>query len=255
MKRSDLMLRAIIVDDELKSRESLKKMISTFCEGVDVLSLCQNVAEAKEACSQLKPDVVFLDVRMQGETGFDLLDQLGTVDFKIIFTTAFSEYALKAIKLSAIDYLLKPIDADELLEAVEKAKLQKNNNALDRIQQLLQNTKVSGSEKFKMALPTAEGLSFVEVRDIIYLKASGAYTEIFLNSGQKHLVSRHLKEYDETLSEQNFFRIHHSILVNIDLISSYVRGNGGYVVMTDGSTLDVSRRRKEAFLQRIGYKD
>ncbi|MGC3943717.1 MAG: LytTR family DNA-binding domain-containing protein [Chryseolinea sp.] len=248
------MLRAIIVDDELKSRESLKKMLTTFCEGVDVLSLCQNVTVAKEACVQLKPDVVFLDVRMQGETGFDLLDQLRTVDFQIIFTTAFSEYAIKAIKLSALDYLLKPIDVDELVRAVEKAKRRKNDNPFERIQQLLQNTKVNASEKYKMALPTAEGLSFIEVRDIIYLKASGAYTEIFLNNGQKHLVTRHLKEYDETLSEQNFFRIHHSILVNVNLVTSYVRGNGGYVVMSDGSTLDVSRRKKDAFLQRIGYK-
>lgn len=248
------MLKAVIVDDELKSRESLKKMLSAFCNGVEVLASCPNVAEGLEAIDRVKPDVVFVDVRMQGETGFDLLAQLKSVNFEIIFTTAYSEYAIKAIKFSAIDYLLKPIDVDELINAVAKVSSRKSGDIVERIKQLIQNTAVNNPADYKLALPTAEGLAFVNVKEVVYLKASGSYTEIVMKDGQKHLVSRHLKEYDEVLADQNFFRIHHSALINVNFIRNYVRGDGGYVVMSDGTSLDVSRRKKEAFLERIGYR-
>jgi two-component system LytT family response regulator len=248
------MVKSVIVDDELKSRESLKKMIATFCEGIEVLAICQNVAEGIDAINRFKPDVVFLDIQMQGETGFDLLARVKSIDFEVIFTTAHSEYAIQAIKFSAIDYLLKPIDVTELQQAVEKVKSKQNTNFVERMQQLLQNMKSPNPENYKLALPTAEGLTFIKVNDIMYLKASGNYTEIFMREGQKHLVSRHLKEYDDLLTEQSFFRIHHSTLINVNFIKSYVRGEGGYVIMTDSASLDVSRRKKEAFLEKIGYK-
>jgi two-component system LytT family response regulator len=248
------MLKSIIVDDELKSRESLKKMLQTFCENIEVLATCQSVAEAIEAIDRFKPDVVFLDVQMQGETGFDLLTQLKNFDFEVIFTTAHSEFAIKAIKFSAIDYLLKPIDVTELQQAVEKVRSTKGGNIVERMQQLLQNVKTPNPEKYKLALPTAEGLTFIKVDEVMYLRASGNYTEIFMSNGQKHLVSRHLKEYDDLLAEQNFFRIHHSTLINVNFIKNYVRGEGGYVIMSDSSSLDVSRRKKDAFLEKIGYK-
>lgn len=248
------MLRSIVVDDELKSRESLKKMLTTFCEGVEVLATCQNVKEGIEAIRNVKPDVIFLDIQMQGETGFDLLSQLKSIDFEVIFTTAYSEFAIQAIKFSAIDYLLKPIDVTELQNAVARVKSKQNGNMMERMQQLLQNMKSPAPENYKLALPTAEGLTFIKVNDIMYLKASGNYTEIFMTDGSKHLVSRNLKEYDDMLGEQNFFRIHHSSLVNVNCIKSYVRGEGGYVIMNDSSSLDVSRRKKEAFLEKIGYK-
>ena len=248
------MLKSIVVDDELKSRESLKKMLTTFCEGVEVLATCQNVKEAMEAIQQHKPDVVFLDVQMQGETGFDLLTQFKSIDFEVIFTTAYSEFAIQAIKFSAVDYLLKPIDLEELEKSVEKVKGRKKGNMVDQMKQLLQNLKSPAPENYRMALPTAEGLTFINVNEIMYLKASGNYTEIYMVNKQKHLVSRNLKEYDDMLSEQNFFRIHHSSLININCIQSYVRGEGGYVIMNDGTSLDVSRRKKEAFLEKIGYK-
>ena len=249
------MLKSIIVDDEMKSRESLKKIILTFCEGVDVLATCQNVNEAHQAITNLKPDLVFLDVQMQGETGFDLLALFPKIDFDVIFTTAHSEYAIKAIKFSAIDYLLKPIDVAELQASLEKAQSKQNGNILERMKQLLQNVKSQSPEHYKLALPTAEGLTFIKVEEILYLKASGNYTEIFMREGQKHLVSRHLKLYDDLLTDQNFFRIHHSSLINLNYIKNYVRGDGGYVVMTDNASLDVSRRKKEDFLEKIGYKD
>lgn len=251
------MLKSIIVDDELKSRESLKKMVESFCPEVEVKATCQNVAEAMEAIDQFKPNIVFLDVQMQGETGFDLLSTIENIDFEVVFTTAYSEYALKAIKFSAIDYLLKPIDIDDLQNAVNKIESkQRLDNCLnisDRLKHLLQNLKSGAdTENFKLALPTADGLTFIKTNEILYCKASGNYTEIFMGDGKKHLVSRPLKEYDDMLgSSHNFFRIHHSYLINLNSIKSYVRGEGGYVVMNDDSTLDVSRRKKEAFIERI----
>jgi len=251
------MLKSIVVDDELKSRESLKKMLTTFCEGVDVLATCQNVKEAVETIRNVKPDVIFLDIQMQGETGFDLLSQLSPINFEVIFTTAYSEFALQAFKVSATDYLLKPIDVAELQHAVEKVKQDKDRlgeNIMERMKQLLQNMATPEPENYKLALPTAEGLTFIKVKDIMYLKASGNYTEIFMADGSKQLVSKNLKEYDDLLSPQHFFRTHHSFLVNINCIKSYVKGEGGYVIMNDGASLDVSRRKKEAFLEKIGYK-
>src|SRR6187551_2772957 len=246
------MLKSIIVDDELKSRESLKKMLAAFCQDVEVLDTCQNVAEAVRAIEEFKPDVVFLDVQMQGETGFDLLTTLKNIDFEIIFTTAYSEYALKAIKFSAIDYLLKPIDIDDLQKAVAKIETKQNHSITSRLTQLIQNLHVGSSENYKLALPTTEGLTFIKINDVMYCKASGSYTEIFMDDGKKHLVSRPLKEYDDLLSSHTFFRIHHSYLINLNCIKSYVRGEGGHVIMNDNSALDVSRRKKEAFIQRIG---
>lgn len=246
------MLKSIIVDDELKSRESLKKMLAAFCQDVEVLDTCQNVAEAVKAIDEFKPDVVFLDVQMQGETGFDLLSTLDDIDFEVIFTTAYSEYALKAIKFSAVDYLLKPIDIDDLQKAVAKVEKKQSPNVADRLKQLLQNLKGGSSiENYKLALPTAEGLTFIKTNEILYCKASGNYTEIFMEGGKKHLVSRPLKEYDDLLSDHTFFRIHHSYLINLNGVKSYIRGEGGQVVMSDNATLDVSRRKKEAFMERI----
>jgi len=248
------MLRSIIVDDELKSRESLKKMLATFCPNVEVNATCQNVAEALEAINQFDPEVVFLDVQMQRETGFDLLSNVKEISFEVIFTTAYSEYAIKAIKFAAIDYLLKPIDFDDLQKAISKVEKKQNGNITDRLHHLIQNLKSGNSENYKLALPTAEGLTFVKTNEVLYCKASGNYTEIFMGDGKKHLVSRQLKEYEDILGGQNFFRIHHSYLINLNFIKSYVRGEGGYVIMNNDSALDVSRRKKEAFLERIGYR-
>ena len=246
------MLKSIIVDDELKSRESLKKMLATFCQDIEVMATCQNVAEAVQAIEEYRPDVIFLDVQMQGETGFDLLTAIKNIDFEVIFTTAYSEYALKAIKFSAIDYLLKPIDIEDLQSAVAKIEKKQDQPITARLNQLIQNLQSGNSENYKLALPTTDGLTFIKTSEVMYCKASGNYTEIFMDNGKKHLVSRPLKEYDDMLSTQGFFRIHHSYLINLDCVKSYVRGEGGHVVMKDNCTLDVSRRKKEAFIQRIG---
>lgn len=248
------MINAIIVDDELKSRESLKILLEEFCDNVTVKALCKDVAEAVQAIQQYKPDVVFLDIQLQRETGFDLLTQLGDFDFEVIFTTAYAEYAIKAFKFAAIDYLLKPIDIEELKRALSKVEKRMNDSIALRLQQLMQNLKHTSSENYKLALPTTDGLVFVKMQDILYCEASSNYTEITVMDGKKYIVSRTLKEYEDMLGEHSFYRIHNSYLINLNAIKKYVRGEGGYVIMANDKSLDVSKRKKEGFLARIGAK-
>lgn len=249
-----LMLKAIIVDDEPKARENLQLLLQDFVQGVEVVALCQNIAEAVRAVEQYSPDLVFLDIQLQRETGFDLLTKLKEINFEVIFTTAYTEYAIKAFKFSAIDYLLKPIDIEELRKAVEKVERRVNNSMTSRLTHLLQNLKQGSNENSKIALPTLEGLVFVNVKDILYCEASSNYTSIVTND-EKYVVSKTLKEYDELLSEHNFFRIHNSYLININSIKKYVKGEGGYVVLNNNTSLDVSKRKKEAFLNKIGVRN
>ena len=249
------MIRGIIVDDELKSRESLKILLEDFCEGVEVVALCQNVDESIEAIQRLHPDVVFLDIQLQRETGFDLLTRLKHFDFNVIFTTAYSEYAIKAFKFSAIDYLLKPIDIEELKRSLSKLEKKMGNSITERLQQLMQNMRSESAGNFKLALPTMDGLIFVKVKNVLYCEASSNYTEITMEDNKKYIVSRTLKEYEDLLGDQDFFRVHHSTLINLNAIKKYVRGDGGYVIMNNDKSLDVSKRKKEAFLSRIGARD
>lgn len=248
------MINCIIVDDELKSRESLKILLEDFCTNVSVLALCQSVAEAIEAIQKHKPDVVFLDIQLQRETGFDLLTKIPEINFEVIFTTAYSEYAIKAFKFSAIDYLLKPIDIEELKRAVSKVEKRKGDTITSRLQELMNNLKSNSSENYKLALPTADGLVFIKMQDILYCEASSNYTDITLSDGKKYVVSRTLREYEELLEGHNFYRIHNSYLINLNAIKKYVRGDGGYVVMSNDKSLDVSKRKKDGFLSRIGAK-
>jgi two-component system, LytTR family, response regulator len=245
------MIRSIIVDDELKSRESLKILIQDFCENVSVEAMCQNVAEAVQKINEIRPDLIFLDIQLQRETGFDLLARFNEVNFEVIFTTAYSEYAIRAFKFSAIDYLLKPIDIEDLRAAVAKVQKRKSETISQRLDELIHNLKSGSRETYKVALPTTDGLVFVKLNDILYCEASSNYTEITMNDNKKYVVSRTLKEYDEMLSDQNFFRIHHSYLINLNGVSKYVRGEGGYVIMTNGKSLDVSKRKRDGFLQKI----
>ncbi len=248
------MVRSIIVDDELKSRESLKILLEDFCEGVSVNALCQNVDEAIIAVRDVNPDVIFLDIQLQRETGFDLLTRLKDFDFEVIFTTAYSEFAIKAFRFSAIDYLLKPIDVQELIQALAKVQRRLDHNFAERLRELMHNLRTKSSENYKLALPTSDGLIFVKVNSILYCEASGNYTEIMMDDNKKYLVSRTLKEYEDLLVEQNFFRIHHAYLINLNGIKKYVRGDGGYVIMNNDRSLDVSKRKKEGFLSRINNK-
>jgi two-component system, LytTR family, response regulator len=248
------MLKALIVDDEPKARENLQILLHDFVEGVAVVSLCENIAEATEAVRLHTPDVVFLDIQLQRETGFDLLTKIKEINFEVIFTTAYTEYAIKAFKFSAIDYLLKPIDIEDLKKAVARVEKRVSNNMTGRLSQLVQNLKQGSNENYKIALPTLDGLVFVKISDILYCEASSNYTQIFTTE-EKYLVSKTLKEYDDLLSDHNFFRIHNSYLININSIKKYVKGEGGYVVLNNDTSLDVSKRKKEAFLNKIGIRN
>lgn len=233
----------------------MRILLEDFCEDIKVCALCQNVDEGIKAIKEFKPEIVFLDIQMQRETGFDLLTRIKDINFEVIFTTAHSEYAIKAFKFSAIDYLLKPIDIQELKHAIEKVNKKLHDNISLRLEHLVQNLRSTSSENYKLALPTSEGLLFVKVSNILYCEASSNYTEIVTEDGKKHVVSRTLKEYDEMLTDHNFFRIHNSYLINLNAIKKYVRGEGGYVVMNNDRSLDVSKRKKESFLSRIGTRD
>ena len=248
------MLRAVIVDDEPKSLENLKIICEEFVSNISVISLCRSVHDAQIAIKEHKPDIVFLDIQMQHETGFDLLAKIEDIDFEIIFVTAYSEFAIKAFKFSAIDYLLKPIDIEELRAAVAKVQQKRLGKTSRRLKILQDNLFDATVDTSKIALPSADGLVFIKTNDILYCEASSNYTIFYTAENKKYIVSRTLKEYEELLSDHNFFRIHHSYLVNLKAIKKYVKGDGGYVVLTNDITLDVSKRKRVDFLNRLSAR-
>lgn len=244
------MLRAIIVEDEPLSRKLFETMLNTF-GNVDVVASADSVSSGFDAILSFKPDLVFLDIEMNNETAFDLLEKFPKITFDIIFTTAHEHYALKAIKFSAIDYLLKPIDLNDLHSAIEKVENRKfKDNITKNLEVLMHNIKSQQHEQ-QIALATSEGLIFVNVADIVLCISDGPYTTFHLKKGDNIMTSRNLKEYEELLSEHRFFRIHKSYLVNLNEIKRYIRGEGGQVVMSNGITVDVSKRRKESFLSTL----
>ncbi len=241
-------IQAIIVDDEKHSRETLKNLIEEFCEGVQVLTLASSINEASSAIQELKPDLVFLDIELQTGTGFDLLASLPEINFEVIFTTAFDQYAIKAVKFSSLDYLLKPIDLEELQVAVEKAKTVKDKKAYsNQLKSLLQN--LSHQQLTKICLPTAEGFEFINTDEISHCEASGSYTNFILTNGKKILVSKHLKAFENLLPEQNFMRVHNSFLINLKEVHKFVKADGGYIIMNNNDTVSISRSKKDDFLE------
>ena len=243
-------LRAIIIDDENKSRENLSILLNDFCPEVEVIEMAATVQESVIKIKKHLPDLIFLDIQLETYTGFDVLSVVEEVDFDVIFTTAYSDYAIQAIRWAALDYLMKPINISELKKAVQKAYGRKNDLSIQsRLQSLMQQLKSEEAGKTKITLPTLEGLKFVKVAEILYMKAEGSYTYVYLSDSIKYLVTKNLKEFETQLSNNNFFRIHHSYLINLDQLDKYIKGDGGQVVMTNGDYLDVSKRRKTLFLK------
>jgi two-component system LytT family response regulator len=247
------MIRAIIVEDEEKARSNLMQILDEYCSNiVEVVDAQDNVKSGVLAIQQHNPDLVFLDVQMQGETGFDLLEQVDMINFEVIFTTAHNEYAVKAFKFSAIDYLLKPVDIDELISAVAKTGEKIRQDATkERYELVIENLKGQQSTFNKIALPTSEGLIFVPVAEIIRCESEDNYTHFFLVNGERILVSKTIKYFEELLTDQDFFRVHQSHLININHIKEYHKGEGGYAIMSDDSAVIISRRKKEAFLTKL----
>ncbi len=245
-------IRAIIVDDELGPRESLSKMIEKNCTNIEIVAKADSMLNAFEAINKHKPDLVFLDIQMPNGNGFDLLEKFEKIDFEIIFTTAYDNYAIKAIKFSAVDYILKPIDLEELILAVKRYEEKKGKKPTfdKQIKTLLSNIRPENKVK-KVGIPEGDGLIFINLSDIVYCNSDGNYTFFILTSGKKIIASRTLGEYEEMFGDENFFRVHRSHLINLQHVKRYIKGEGGYVVMSDNSQVEVSRRNKAEFLEKL----
>jgi two-component system, LytTR family, response regulator len=246
------MIRAIVVDDEPYASQALQTLLKKHCPDVVVEAACHSAQEAEERITALKPQLVFLDIEMPHRNGFELLEHFMPASFQVIFTTSYDQYAIKAIRFSALDYLLKPIDPRELQAAVAKA-TQASNNALlpAQLQLLLQSVREPVSTVNRIALPTLEGLQMLTIDTILYCMANSNYTTFVMKDKKKLVISRTLKEIEEMLEDHGFLRIHHSHLVNVAAIEKYIRGEGGTVIMIDGTELDVSRSRKESLLKTL----
>lgn len=239
-------LKVVIIDDEKKSRESLKNLLLDYCADVSVEGMAESVEAGIELIKVIKPDLLFLDIEMQASTGFDLLKKIHLLNFEVIFTTAYEQYAIKAIKFSALDYLLKPIDINELRQAIEKYKLKIGANQNRKLEQLLYN--IQNKAPQKITLSTSEGLFFVEIDKIIRCEAQGAYTVFYLKDNRKIMVSKNLKEYENLLSEHSFMRVHNSHLVNIKEVQKYIKSEGN-LILRDGSEVAVSNSKRDEFLE------
>lgn len=241
------MIRAVIVDDEQSAVRSLKWEIEKFCRGIEVCDIFTDPIEAVSGINYLKPDCVFLDIEMPEIDGFQLLDRLNYRDFDLIFTTAYDSYALRAFKESAIDYLLKPIDSDDLQKAVMRIQHNKANNNLGT--EVKKALNYMGSRQVsKIPLSFVDRTLFVRPEEILYCKSDGNYTEVYLLNGSKQVVSRKIKEIDELIHDPNFYRVHHSYLVNLRYITEYMKGDGQYLVLEGGASIPVSRTRKAGLL-------
>jgi two-component system, LytTR family, response regulator len=245
-------IKAIIVDDELGNIETLSSIIQQFCKNVEICGTATTNQEAELLIFNQQPQLVFLDIQLQNETTFQLLKSLNSINFEIIFITAYNQFAINAIKFSAIDYLLKPINIEELKTAIAKAINNiENKNAFGRINNLISNLNIAQPGLKKIGIVNLNGISFQEVDNIIRLKAEGNYTRFFLNNGKNELSSKTLKEYEDVLPKRMFCRIHHSHLINLSYIKEYQKGRGGLVIMDDDSEIEVSHRKKTEFIEMI----
>ncbi|HTL82367.1 MAG TPA: LytTR family DNA-binding domain-containing protein [Bacteroidia bacterium] len=248
------MIRAILVDDEPKSREVLKTLLGRFCPQVEVLGMAANVEEGKQLIKTIDPQIIFLDVEMPGGNGFKLLDDLEQRSSEVIFVTSYGHYAIPALRYSAIDYLLKPVEVDELVNAVNRAeeKINSGNSGRETYKLLNANLQQPPSLQ-KLAIHGVNEIKFAPLKDIIRMQGDNNYTFIFTSNGEKFHSSRTLKDYEDMLaSQRNFIRIHKAHLVNAEHVYSFIKTEGGYVVMSDGSRVEVSRRKKQELMERLG---
>jgi two-component system LytT family response regulator len=244
------MINTVIVDDEKKGRDLLQILLREHCPFINVVGVADDISKALELINLLNPELIFLDIQMPGGSGFDLLEKLGERKINVIFVTAYHEHAIKAFKFSALDYLLKPIDEEELVKAVKKAEALIGKAPAPKEAEVLKANYNAGGNG-RLALSTSQGLVFVEIKDIERCEASGKYTTCFLVNTKEIIVTKNLKEFEDVLSEYNFIRIHHSHLINLEYIQQYHKGRGGYITMKSGSSITVSQRKKDEFLKRL----
>jgi two-component system LytT family response regulator len=244
------MIKAILVDDEMHGLDTLGILLTEYCPEVQVIDRCSSAKKALESISKTKPDLVFLDIEMPVMNGFELLEQFEQIPFSVIFTTSYDQYAIKAIRFSALDYLLKPVDPKELIAAIRKVAKKNNPPTSEQLQMLMDQLQHRESPLTRIAIPTSEGFELIPADQVIRCEADDNYTYLFLKNNTKLIASRTLKEIEEQLREfPEFVRVHHSYIVNLNEVVKYVRGEGGYLIMTDGNTVNVSRSRKEGLLK------
>jgi len=246
-------MKAILIDDEPDGIRTLKKMLELNCPEVEIAATCTNVITAQRELEDNLPDVIFLDVRMPGKNGLDMLAELTETNFEVIFVTAHNEYMLQALQFSAVDYLMKPVDEDRLVEAVQRVKKRlRQKKTADPAATLLHNISKTGVPmEMKLCLPTQRGFTIVKIEEILYCEAQRSYTVFRLTNNKPIIISRPLFDYDRLLTDTVFLRVHKSFLINLMHVKEYMRGDGGSVIMSNGTEIEVSRRKKELFLTKI----
>ena len=244
------MIKCILVDDEKNALEMMEWLLKTYCPQVEIIAMCNSAQQGIEAINKHRPDVVFLDIEMPKMNGFDMLEQFDKLFFDIVFCTAYDQFAIKAFKYSALNYLLKPVDPEDLQATIQRIESRRSIPTKEQFEILLQNMQQPArTTPQRIALTTNDGLIFVPTTDILYCEAESNYTNVFLSGGKKILVSKVLKEIDEALSGPDFYRVHSSFLININHIKKFVRGDGGYIIMDNDATVSISRNRKQEFME------
>jgi two-component system, LytTR family, response regulator len=246
-------MKALLVDDEPDGIRTLKKLLELNCPDVEIAATTSNAVNATEELAHATPDVVFLDIRMPGKSGFDLLAEQREKNFEVIFVTAHSQYMLQALQFSAVDYLMKPVDEDRLTEAVDRVRTRLMSAEKNRrTETLLYNINKAGSpNEMRLCVPTQKGFTVLKLEDIVYCEAQRSYTIFRLLNNKSVIISRPLFDYERLLSDTVFIRVHKSFLINMLHVKEYIRGEGGTVIMTNGMEIEVSRRKKEVFMTRI----
>lgn len=246
------MIRTIIIEDEPVSREMLTLMLQRHKNDIEIIDTCSNPTDGIASIAKHQPDLIFLDIQMPKMNGFDMLKKIPSINFEVIFTTAFDQYAINAIRISALDYLLKPVDDDDLVAAIDKCRERiQSKKPGSQFENLFNNLLNKNPLDKTLALAASDGISFVKMSDILRVEANGRYAKFYLLNKQTILVSKTLGDFEEILSANQFFRIHDSSIINLNHVKKYIRGDGGTVVLSDDTELDVARRRKEDFMKLI----
>jgi two-component system LytT family response regulator len=251
-------IKTILVDDEPRGLKSLQKLLQFHCPAVEVISCCSSATEAKNEIFELHPDLVFLDIAMPGKTGLDMLTELPEVNFEVIFVTAYSDYMAQAFHFSAVDYLIKPVDEDLLTQAVSRVEKKMERIESDYVkgnkeplETFLYNMHHASENQKKLCIPSISGFQVIEITDIIYCEASTNYTNFYFTNRPPICTSKQIHEYEQLLSDCNFIRTHKSFLVNMQHIKEYVRGEGGSLILSNGSEVEVSRRKKDWLMTKM----
>jgi two-component system LytT family response regulator len=245
-------IKAIIIDDELNSLQNLQQKLEGFCPDINIIATAQKPEEGLLLLKQHQPDVVFLDIEMPKMSGFRMLEELGEYDFDIIFTTAYNHYSIDAIRISAFDYLVKPIGIEDLQQAVERLHKTYNKQTKEKIDILKKSLSDNRSQEDKIAISTSEGIEFIPIKNILHIESKSNYSKIYMPENKNIMVTKILKDFEEMLLPYNFYRVHNSHLINLNYIKKYIRSEGGHVMLQDGTVIDISRRKKEEFLKMIG---